>query len=706
MMRTSLVVFSIFLISSVVLVSLTESSFADEILATNIGFENSTILELKNSRGNDASIDSVRIWVGSDNEFKSFKTEQGWIGKKQLNGVIEFTSERQINPGDSVKFGIKTTEKNPTINWKALDSDGELISSASTKILNSSGEQVDQGLNQSKTIAVKEESTFRFIPEKPNSNSEFRVVGENFVPNQNLDFYIGNEFFKSTKINEDGRILFTAKTPDIKSDERIEFVLRDSGGAEKVVSMRVQDVNSRDIPDLIKLSLGNTPKEVKLGEIISISGMATPSTTLTITSKQEDGTIVNINTIESGFDGKWTYEKLFPPDLDLGKISIEITDGKTSVLRNMEVISPNIIEIKTEFSSYEAGNTVFFTGKGIPNEEISVIIEDSIGSEIFSKTIDVDENGELSFEVEIPRGSIEGTYILTSYQGNERGITVFGIGQEPEEVLLVEPIKLNFASNENAKISIQGPTNAQVSIIVIDSADREKFSDVINLGPDGVEIYEIDTSEFPTGSFTINAKRGESSDSAIFTIGLSTGSGLIEVQSTKEEYMPGEITLILGNTGAVNVLLEVTITDSNGVVIKKVDTFSDKDGIFKIDNFRIPVEADPGEWKINVKSGGNFKETTFVVKSIEAEFKVKLDKADYRINEFVSISGSGAKMSGTVTVIISDSDGTEVDELNISAKGNGDFITVWKIPTYLIPGEYEITVDDGTSNTSIKFNIE
>ena len=77
-MRTLLpVVFSIFLISSVILISSVQNSYADEVIATSTGFEDSTILELKNSRGNEVNVDSVRIWLSGDNEFKSFKTEQG-----------------------------------------------------------------------------------------------------------------------------------------------------------------------------------------------------------------------------------------------------------------------------------------------------------------------------------------------------------------------------------------------------------------------------------------------------------------------------------------------------------------------------------------------------------------------------------------------------------------------------------------------------
>ena len=162
----STVFFSLLLISSIVFVSSFENSLADEVVATNTGFENSTILELKNSRGNTANIDTVRIWLSGENEFKSFKTEEGWMGKNTPQGVIIFTSQKEVNPGEGVKFGIKTTEKNPVINWKALDSNGVLISSASTKVTISNTDENQSELNQPKTIGIKNESSFRFIPEK------------------------------------------------------------------------------------------------------------------------------------------------------------------------------------------------------------------------------------------------------------------------------------------------------------------------------------------------------------------------------------------------------------------------------------------------------------------------------------------------------------------------------------------------------------
>ena len=701
----SVLVFSLLLVSSIIFVSSFSTSFADEVIATSTGFEDSTILELKNSRGNTADINTVRIWLSGDNEFKSFKTEEGWMGKNTPQGVIVFTSQNEIAPGQSVKFGIKTIENNPVINWKALDSNGEIISSASTTVSDSKTSQNKPELNQPKIVTIKENSNFRFIPEKPASNSDFRVVGEEFVPNQSLDFYISNELQKSVKVDENGRILFTAKVPIILNDERTEFILRDSGGNEKSLSIRIPQLENREIADVIKLSLGNTPQEVKRGDVITLEGMSTPNTTLTITSKDVNGNILAIDTIQVRFDGKWTYDNLFAPDLDLGTVSIEIDDGKSKALRNIEVISAKIINIISTETSIEAGNVIVFEGIAIPDQEMSVIIEDAIGTEMFSRTVSVGESGMVNFNVEIPRGSVEGTYILSAFQGNESGITVFGVGQEPEPILIVRPIKLNFSANEEINIEIQGPSNAQVAIILIDSADREKFSDTLNLGPDGKESYKIQSGELPTGAYTLNAKRGESSGSEVFTIGLTTGSGAISIQTTRDDYKQGDQILILGSTGAINVLLDITITDSDGKTIKKIETFSDRFGVFKVDNFRIPLDGKLGTWAITAKSGGNFKVTEFKVSGENQELVIFTDKENYNTNEMMNISGSGARFSATVTMKIFDSESVKISELNITAKSNGEYVTIWRIPADLEIGEYEITADDGASNTSIKFKI-
>ena len=128
-----------------------------EIIANSIGFENSTILELKNSRGNNVEINSVRIWLSEGNSFESFKTEKGWIGKNTPQGVIVFTSQDSIKPGETVKFGIKTSLEKPAINWKALDGNGNIIKSAKTITDIQNIDNTNTEINKPKSVAIKDD---------------------------------------------------------------------------------------------------------------------------------------------------------------------------------------------------------------------------------------------------------------------------------------------------------------------------------------------------------------------------------------------------------------------------------------------------------------------------------------------------------------------------------------------------------------------
>ena len=102
-----------------------ESYAADEVIVKSLAFEKSTIIEFTNE-GNE-EVNSFRIWLSSDYNFESFKTENGWIGEKTPQGVIIFTSTEPVKKGESVKFGVKTNESKPGINWKALDKKSEQI---------------------------------------------------------------------------------------------------------------------------------------------------------------------------------------------------------------------------------------------------------------------------------------------------------------------------------------------------------------------------------------------------------------------------------------------------------------------------------------------------------------------------------------------------------------------------------------------------
>ena len=257
------------------------------------------------------------------------------------------------------------------------------------------------------------------------------------------------------------------------------------------------------------------------------------------------------------------------------------------------------------------------------------------------------------------------------------------MGQEPQPIIILKPSKLNYAVDEDVEIMIKGSSKSQVSVILIDSANREILSESINLGENGIEMYKIDAGKLSSGSYIINVQRGESSSEARFAVGFTTGSGVISVQSTKSEYVQGDQMLILGSTATPNSLLELKIINPSGEIIKKIDTFSDQSGTFIVDNFRIPIDGQIGFWKIDVKSGSNFDSIEIEVKDDSNEFLVILEKTNFTPNELMSISGTGSS-GGTVNLKIFNSEGVEIVTLNVLSTEIGSFSTVWVIPKDLL----------------------
>jgi len=84
---------------------------AEEVVSVNaISYENTIIIEFENESA--SKIKTIRVWLGGDKSFKSFKTEPGWGGGKYSDGkLIIFTSINMLKQGESVKFGLTTNEK-------------------------------------------------------------------------------------------------------------------------------------------------------------------------------------------------------------------------------------------------------------------------------------------------------------------------------------------------------------------------------------------------------------------------------------------------------------------------------------------------------------------------------------------------------------------------------------------------------------------
>ena len=677
----------------------------NEVIVSSIGFENSTVLEFKNSRGNNTEIDSVRIWLGDGNSFQSFKTEKGWMGKNTPQGVIIFTTEDSIQPGESVKFGIKTLVEKPSVNWKALDSNGNIIKTAKTLTSTDSSDVTNitdvPEINQPQSVGLKDSSIFRLIPDKLSPGSDFRLLGTNFIPNQSLTFYINDNLTKSFSTDSKGNFLITSKISEQVDPGRTEFSITDSVGAEKEISIRLTESDKRIILKTSEVVLANTPSSVTRGDSILLQGTGTPETTITITAQQNEETI-SINTTATEPNGEWSFENLFPRDIRLETVTIIISDGKSEVSRNIDVISSKKITINSDEPRYEQGDIVTFSGNAIANQNLLVSLEDPKGTEVFSNIITVDASGIISFDVPISKTSMKGTYILYSNQGDEESITVVGIGEDPLEVIVVNTSKLNYSSNENVIVTIQGVPNASVSLIIIDEASKERLSDSVELGPDGFLIYEFSASDLSSGAFTIELRQGKARGDTVFTIGLTSGSGPIQMQTTKDQYNPGESILVMGNTGK-NSLITVSLYDPDDNILKQIETFSNKEGAFRTDKLRIPNDPLIGEWAVKAKSGGNIAEYKIKVAAELDSVIILVDKesSEYTFSEIVNISGAGAVEGSSVKLEFLNSNGDTISgDLIIYSTSTGEYRTSWIIPDDIEPGLIEIKVTSTGGNTS------
>ena len=394
------ILLSLILIASIFTITNFSEIYAQEqsVTAKSIGFEETTIIEFQNN-DNTSEIETFRIWLGSDFNFKSFKTERGWTGEKTPQGVIIFTTANPMKPGEIVKFGVKTDKPKPGINWKALTENNQQIAVGKTLVSESSSPSNQNTGVSSEGDGVFTDSTFRLIPEKPSVGSSIRVTGDNFGANQKLDFYIDAKKIQSFDTDGNGHFIFTSAIPENQNPERVDFKIIDSNGNEKSISLRIGEEEDRmTSSENIPLTLNPTPPVVYRGDEVTVTGTGLPGSTITGTIKNEDGEVTTTIAIDVDLEGNWSYDALIPIDAPFGVYSSEITDGTEVLDRTWTVASSKVIEIFPMKIKFEPGETIAFNGTAKPNEELEIVVEDPQGTEFYSEIINVGSSGEVDID--------------------------------------------------------------------------------------------------------------------------------------------------------------------------------------------------------------------------------------------------------------------------------------------------------------------
>ncbi len=700
---------SITLLFSIMLLAIPSNVYAEEVSAKSFAFEETTIIEITND--SNEQVNSFRIWLGGDLSFKSFKTEKGWVGEKTPQGVIIFTSSETIKPGESVKFGVKTDKAIPGINWKALNKLDKQLGIG--KVLPGELPDVIQNLKprpENTSAGIFTESIFRIVPEKPNIGSTIRVTGDKFAAYQDFDFYIDSKKIGSFETDKNGHFMTTMKIPEDQKADRADFKVKDKDGEEKTISLRRGEIESR-VPesDNIKLTIKGLPDVIHRGDFLEIFGTGDPGSAITAEISDPEGEIINSRTAEIDAKGNWELAEpiIVALDSQFGKYSATITDGRESIVKYWSVESDKIIIITPSSLKFEPGETMKFNGTALPNKSIEIILEDPLGKEVFADIIQIDDSGFVEFEFPTTPNTIKGTYTLIATQEKEKEFIFTGIGQLPSIPVNLEFDKLNYKAGETAIISLVGKGSDIVNLLIIDPSDKPKGDAIsITLEPDGRGAYSLNLDGYSSGVYTAVISKGSTQNSEIFSVGLQTGSGNIEINTTKVDYLPGDPILILGDTSA-NALLTVTLIDPDGNEIKVKETFSDKNGKISESSFRIPSTAQSGMWLINVKSGSNFDTTEIEVLATLVEgMQVSIEAGVVipGVGKTITIKVIGAEQ--TVSIEIIAEDGEIIETLSFPASSQGEINQPWIIPKETEPGIYTVKVKDAHDTAETTFELE
>ena len=484
-MNTKGIFLSIALLFSVSLIIIQPNVYAEGIDVESFSLEETTVISIENNSNEEIS--TIRIWLGSDFSFKSFKTEKSWVGEKTPQGVVVFTSSESIKPGELVKFGVKTDKVSTGINWKALDDKnkqidlGKVLSKELPGITtvpeDTTEDTASPTTEQDSGSSISSDSIFRIVPEKPNVGASIRVTGEKFGGSQELDFYIDTKKIGSFVTDENGHFMTTMKIPETQNDGRVDFKVKNKDGDEKKVSLRIEKIENR-IPDseITKLTIQGIPNIVHRGDFLEIFGTGDPNSAITSTVTNEEGEIYVTRTAEVDSKGNWELDEpvLIPLDTPFGKYSATITDGRQNILKQWTVESDKTIIIAPSKLKFEFNETMMFNGTALPNKPIEVVIEDPFGKEVFSDIIQVDESGFVDFTYQTTQNSIEGTYTVIATQEKNKEFIFTGLEQLPTIPVNLEFDSLHYKAGDIANIALSGKASEVVSLLIIDPSDKPK----------------------------------------------------------------------------------------------------------------------------------------------------------------------------------------------------------------------------------------
>ncbi|MDE1728213.1 MAG: hypothetical protein KGH81_03405 [Thaumarchaeota archaeon] len=693
------------------------------VTATNSGGQ--TMISVSNSANNTGNIVSFTLQITGEGSFKSFNIQNDWTGTKTSPTTLAFSAITPLAPGMTTSFGIKTDQQAPTMTWKTSDGESGQIGVQQTSsnqgvgTIQQPGKNVSSNQNTGKTSDTTQTiqqppkgilgtSTFRIIPATPSPNSHIRVVGFSFSALTSLDLYIDNDKIGSFSSDGNGNFVTTVLVPASEQPGSVNFILKDQQNDQKTFSTNIKAPSSRNSSLVTNIPLTlNVDPIYHRGETKTINGTDNPQSTITITLLDPKGNPITTSVVQSDKDGNYAMKNVVPTDRIFGKYSVTASDGKNQVTKQYNVVTTHNISVVSSATRYEPGQIVIINGTSISNQIVHFVVTDPTNQVIYSKDANVTSAGTVSMSYKLDDSAIKGTYEVTVTQGTDLVTIFFGVGQDVSQPITATLDKISYQNTDNPVVSITGPPSSTLNLIIVDPSDTQKFADIVNLGSSGQATYSFNLTSYTPGIYSAVVSHAEEKVQVPFAVGLSTNTGKISLSIVKNSYLPGDNIIIIGTTANANSLLQISLTDPNGQIVKTEQTFSDKTGHFSSFDFNLPSTAIPGTWKLDGTSGVNHSSIPLIVKSSKQAITVSLDRASgaYTRGDIVTISGTDAGVTAEVAITIN-GNSTVIDKLPTSSTNRGDYSTAWQVPRNVNPGTYTVEASSITGKATISMTIQ
>ena len=605
--KVNFIIILLAVVSLLVVLPSSEITAAETISVNAKNLDNTIIIEFSNSPNNTSEIKTIKVWLGGDKTFKSFKTESGWGGGTYSDGkLLVFTAVDNLKAGESVKFGLITNQKVTGINWKALDKNDNAIDTNKTPIQEISQDlpniSVPQTTGSESQVTQISGDKIKFIPEKIRIASSERFVGNGFNPNEVLQLFLNDTLLESIRTDQNGNFITKLNIPATTKIGINDFQIKRQDGIYESTKLKINDALNRFYETEHRFSITAIPETVKLEDTLNISGTAKAQSGVILSFK--DGNVLDAkHVVVADAAGKWIYDETIDSDMLVGVYSVIIENDQKSILKNITVTSDFVFQMTSLSNQYDIGDTVTITGTAEADQELTLSIIDPKSDTILFDTIQADGSGKFEYKFPVTSTFTSGTYAaIAKTLNNNSEATIFGIGSAPTDKIVVLLDQLNFQTTADLTLRVVGPLSSTLNVQIIDASDKIKVTETFTTNSAGNGQITLDLNGYKSGVYRAVVSYANIEDIAKFSVGLQTGTGVITLSPTKSIYQPGEEIIVIGQTANSNAILFLSLVNSNDDRVSEIELFSDKNGQFTTNLLRIPLDTSSGVWTIEANS--------------------------------------------------------------------------------------------------------